>query len=359
MRTESQLLESIQRFQSSFWNKERADRPLVGIHDERVNMPINFLRRPFSRPTVSPDDVTEDQVMTEYEYAFANRAVSCDDFIAFSAPWRGVPWLEACCGCPVRYAEGSLAPAHFVETPAELADLLIPSHNEWFECLQRETERLQAQQPADCWISPSILRGPSDVLAAMRGMKEFYLDLHDNPQAVADAVARVNALLIKALDMHYSIIQPKLGGYGHIFGYWAPGKTIVIQEDVMGMCSPNTYCDIFMRNDAEVVRHLGEYVMFHLHSTGYQHYKHVLNIPGIAGLEMALESIGPTALDLVPVFREILEKSRLILNIGTRFEQLPEVLRKLPKEGLFLAIPDKYIRNDEEFHDFTTAISKS
>jgi hypothetical protein len=356
MRTESQLRGSIQRFQTSFWNKESADRPPVGVYDERVFMPINFLRRPFSRPTVSPDDVTGDLVKTDYEYSFQDRPVSCDDLIAFSAPWRGVPWLEACCGCPVQYSEGSLAPAHFVDAPEELADLPIPAPNGWFDRMQHETQRLRGQQPADCWISPSILRGPSDILAAMRGMKEFYLDLHDNPQAVAAATARINALLIKSLDMHYSIIQPKLGGYGHIFGYWSPGKTIVIQEDVMGMCSPNTYRDLFMQNDADVVRHLGEYVIFHLHTNGYQHYKHVLEIPGIAGLEMVLETIGPTALDLVPVFREILQKSRLILNVGTGFELLPEVLRKLPKEGLFVAIPDKYIHNDQEFHDFTTAI---
>jgi hypothetical protein len=98
--------------------------------------------------------------------------------------------------------------------------------------------------------------------------------------------------------------------------------------------------------------------MFHLHTTGYRHYKHVLSIPGIAGLEMALESIGPTALDLVPVFREVLEKSRLMLHVGTGFEHLPQVLSKLPKEGLFIAIPDKYIRNDQEFYEFTRAIWK-
>ena len=97
MRTEAQLQENVQRFQANFWNKERAERPLIGIYDERVYMPINFLRRPFSRPTVTPDDISEDRLMTEYEYSFANRPVSCDDFVAFSAPWRGVPWLEACC----------------------------------------------------------------------------------------------------------------------------------------------------------------------------------------------------------------------------------------------------------------------
>ena len=358
VRTEVQLRESIQRFQASFWNRERVDRPPVGVYDERVFMPINFLRRPFPRPTVSPDDVNAELVKTEYEFGFQNRGVGSDDFIPFSAPWRGIPWLEACCGCPVRYSEGSLAPAHFVAAREDLANLPIPASSAWFDCMRRETERLQAEQPSDCWVSPSILRGPSDVLAAMRGLKEFYMDLHDDPQAVAVAAARVNNLLIKALDMHYSTVPPKLGGFGHIFGYWAPGKTVVIQEDVMGMCSPSMYRDIFMRNNAEVVRHLGPYVFFHLHTTGYKHYKHVLSIPGIAGLEMGLESIGPTAVDLVPVFREILERSRLMLHVGSGFELLPQVLRQLPTEGLFVAIPDKYIHDEQEFHDFTTAIWK-
>jgi hypothetical protein len=355
MRTEGQLRETIQRFQESFWGKKKVDRPPVGIFDGRIFLPINFVRRPFTRPTISPDDVTGDLVMTEYEYSFAHRAVSCDDFIAFSAAWRGVPWLEACCGCAVRYAEGSLAPEHFVASPEELADLPVPAPNGWFECLGRETERLEAQAPSDCWISPSILRGPSDVLAAMRGMEGLFLDLYDHPEAVARAVPRVNHLLIKAVDLHYSIVRPKLGGFGHIFGYWAPGKTVVIQEDVMGMCSPATYRDVFMQGNAEVVNHLGKYVMFHLHATGYKHYKHVLSIPGIAGLEIAMETIGPSLLDLVPVFREILEESRLILQVSTGFEQLPEVLGKLPPEGLFLIIPDKCIRSDEEFREFTKA----
>ena len=353
MRSEAQLCETIQRFEESFWSKKKADRPPVGIYDERIYLPIQFLRRPFTSGTVSPQDVTGQSVMTEYEYSFAHRAVSCDDFVAFSAAWRAVPWLEACCGCPVRYAEGSLAPQHFVASVEDLASLPIPAPNGWFECLGRETKRLEVQAPSDCYISPSILRGPSDVLAAMRGIDQFFLDLCEKPRVVATVAARVSRVLIDAVDLHYSLVKPKLAGFGHIFGYWAPGQTVVIQEDAMGMCSPAMYRDIFMPCDAEVVRRLGEHVLFHLHSTGCKHYKHVLGIPGVAGLEVAMESIGPSLLDLVPVFREILEKSRLILQVCTGFEQLPEVLRKLPLEGLFLTIPDQYIRSDEEFRQFT------
>jgi hypothetical protein len=248
-----------------------------------------------------------------------------------------------------------LAPAHFVESADVLADLPIPAPNGWLGCLRRETQRLEAQAPPDCWVSPSILRGPSDALAAMRGMTEFFLDLHDNPQAVERAASRVNQVLMMEIDIHYSIAQPKLGGYVQIMGYWAPGKTVMLQEDALGMCSPSIYRDIFMQFNAAIVKHLGPNVLFHFHSTGYKHYTHVLNIPGIAGVEMTLETIGPTLQDLVPVFREILEKTRLILQVCTGFEHLPEALRKLPREGLSLLIPSKYIPTDEAFREFITA----
>ena len=87
--------------------------------------------------------------------------------------------------------------------------------------------------------------------------------------------ASVNQALMMEIDIHYSLVQPKLGGYAHIFGYWAPGKTIMLQEDALGMCSPSIYRDIFMQFNAEIVKHLGPHVLFHFHSTGYKHYTHV------------------------------------------------------------------------------------
>jgi len=155
----------------------------------------------------------------------------------------------------------------------------------WFECLRRETERLEAQAPPDCYISPTILRGPSDVLAAMRGMEGFFLDLCENAGAVATAAARVNQLLMKSLDHITRLFNPSWGALHTFSGTGRPGRTIVIQEDAMGMCSPAMYRDIFMQCNAKVVEHFGKYVMFTLHSTGCKHYKHVLSTPGIAGLQ--------------------------------------------------------------------------
>ena len=355
MRTHDQLLATIHRFQHGFWQRGGGGRPPVGIYDEGIYLPINFLRQPYTRSTVNPEDVTGDLVASEYEFSFARRRVSCDDFIAFAAPWRGIPWLEAACGCPVRYSEGSLAPGHFVSSAEELGQLPISASDEWLDCLRRETQRLAAEAAPDCWISPSILRGPSDALAAMRGMTEFFLDLYDSPHIVAGAANRANQVLMKEIETHYSVVPPKLGGYGHIFGYWAPGKTITIQEDALGMCSPGVYREIFMPLNTAVVEQLGQHVFFHLHSTGCRHYADVMNVPGLAGLELTLETVGPTLRDLAPMCREILERTRLILHVATGFEFLPEILSTLPREGLYLVIPDKFIPTDTAYRDFIGA----
>jgi len=95
----------------------------------------------------------------------------------------------------------------------------IPANEEWFERLRTETAALAADLPADCWVSTTILRGCSDVLAAMRGLSEFCLDMSDAPAMLEAAAARVNELHWRVLRMHFETIQPKLGGYGHIFGF--------------------------------------------------------------------------------------------------------------------------------------------
>jgi len=354
MKTLAQLEKSIERFEAAFWRKERGIRPPVGVTSRATWLPVRYLRREFRRSEVLPEDVRPEAVATDYEFAFANRAVSSDDWMPFAAPWRAIPWLEAACGCGVRFSTGALAPEPCVGSPDALKDASIPARPAWLERLRSETERLVAAAPADCWISPTILRGPSDVLAAMRGLTNFLVDLYDNPEAIDAAAERVNRLFMDTLDVHFEVVGPKLGGYGHIFGYWAPGRTIAIQEDVMGMCAPSLYRDIFMKHNCEIVRHLGAHVLFHLHSTGFQHYRDVLTIPGLAGLQMTIESNGPELSALVPVFQEILERSRLALFVDSRFDQLHDILPKLPSEGLYLVIPDDRIRTEKEYEDFVT-----
>jgi hypothetical protein len=349
MKSNAQLEESIDRFRRGFWAKETIDRPPVGIAADRAWLPINYLRKPLCGQELRPEDVGSELARTDYEDSFAARPVKSDDWLPYVAAWRAVPWLEAICGCPVRPAAGSLVPGRCVDRVEDLKAKPFAKSREWMETLRGETLRLRDTAPADCWVSPTILRGTSDVLAAMRGLDDFYLDLHDDPQALASAAARVNKLHLEVLDLHFSLVGAKLGGYGHIFGYWAPGPTTVLQEDALGMCSPSVYRDLFMQLNADIVERLGPYVLFHLHSTGYRHFRHVLAVPGIAGLEITVEANGPRLADMLPALREILERSRLILCVDAHVDELPAVLRRLPTEGLYLIVSDRFVRNEEEF----------
>ncbi len=355
MRSEAQLTESIERFRESFWERWASDRPPLGVVRRDVYMPSLYRSQMLSGKDLQPEDVGPQTAMTDYEFGFAERAVSCDDFIAFSAAWRGVPWLEACCGCPVHCAEGSLASGAFVESLEQLAELPIPGDNGWFACLLQQTGQLLATASADCWISPTILRGCSDVLAAMRGQAGFFVDLCDNPELVGRVAGRVNRLLIDALDRHFAMVPPKLGGYGDIFGYWAPDKTIAIQEDNMCMCASGTYREVFWGHNAEVVRHLGPCVLFHMHSAGFQHYREVLALEGLAGIQMTMDPNGPALADMLPVLQDILEHSRLILWAKQGCQGLPEVLRRLPKDGLYVIVPDADIGSDAAFLELLRA----
>jgi hypothetical protein len=190
----------------------------------------------------------------------------------------------------------------------------------------------------------------------LRGLTGFFLDLYDAPQAVAAAVERVNSVLLDVLADHFALVSQKEGGYGYIYGYWAPGPTVVIQQDMMGMCSPEMYARLFMEEDARLVERLGPYTLFHLHATGYGHYRHVLDLPGLAGLELTLEAAGPPLRELVPMLREVLERTRLILFVDAHFGDLREALRQLPADGLYLMVSDKFVSSDEEFRELCTSV---
>ena len=82
----------------------------------------------------------------------------------------------------------------------------------------------------------------------------------------------------------------------------------------------------------------------------------MLAVPGLAGLEFTIEANGPPPVDLVPVFREILQQQRLILFADAWFEQLPAVLRQLPREGLYVIVRDDCIRSNAEFGQFVSAV---
>jgi hypothetical protein len=68
---------------------------------------------------------------------------------------------------------------------------------------------------------------------------------------------------------------------------------------------------------------------------------------------MTIENNGPALPDLLPTFREILEQTRLVLFLDHGFERLPEILHRLPTDGLYLVVPEKCVPSEPAFREFT------
>jgi hypothetical protein len=119
------------------------------------------------------------------------------------------------------------------------------------------------------------------------------------------------------------------------------------------MASPGIYRDIFMPLNAEAVRRLGPHTLFHLHSSGMRHWRDVLNVPGLAGIEITVEAVGPDLAALASALREIAGRSRLMLFVDEHFNQLPEVLRSLPRDGVYVIVSDKYVQSEADFARLT------
>ncbi len=352
IKSPDQIAESIDRFRRGLWERETIDRPPVGVSPDRSWLPVKYLKAEFEKSEVRPEDITGALVRTDYEDASFERRVLHDDWLPYSAPWRAVPWIEAVSGCRVPFASGSLSGTHFVQRPEDLAELALPADRSWLECLRAQTEALVASCPPDCFVSPSILRGHSDVIAALRGLNGFFLDLYDAPGLVTRMTERVGTLTREIIDMHFSLVPPAHGGYGYIYGYFAPGPTVTIQEDMMGLTSPELFAELFLEHEARLVEHLGPYTFFHVHSTGYAHYRHLLGIEGLAGIQLTVEANGPSLRALAPVMREILGQMRLIVFVDAYFEELAEVARELPRDGLYVMVSDKFISSDADYAQF-------
>ena len=346
MRSEAQLSESRERFARGFWAKERLDRPAVAVTSPGQWLPMEYLQAPLTEVRLRPTDVSGVARQTDVAYDQAHRRVWCDDWIPYNAPWRAVPWLEAICGCGVHVGGGAMSPLACVDSAAALAGAVLPARADWLASLWQETAQAQQATGAGAYVSPTILRGVSDVLAAMRGLTEFYCDVLTEPGAIGRAAELVNDVLIEVLKGHFSRVGDAGAGYGNVYGYWSPGPTVVLQEDALGMCSPATYAEMFAPLTAAVVAALGEQVLFHLHSTGCGHWREVLAVPALAGLELTLEANGPEPVALEPMLREILEQHRLILFIDGYFEESLALLRRLPREGLYVIVSSRDVPDE-------------
>jgi len=184
----------------AFWELKTTDRPLlaawVGSYQAPELYPCGLAE--LSEGELQPGDLVFEQFVPDYESLFAaHREVGAD--VPWSAfPLMVVPWVEAIAGCPIYHHDGYVWAEPAREPLGQLATAGLTVRDGWLDKLIEFTTGLVALSAGRFPVALSLMRGPADLLAALRGAERSIFDLVDHP----DEVQRLLAQLRPATGIH-------------------------------------------------------------------------------------------------------------------------------------------------------------
>jgi len=257
-----------------------------------------------------------------------------------------VPWMEAILGCTIRIADleagGMWAEPAFTGWD-ELERLRVRDDNPWLVKLLQYTRALVKNWDGNYIVTPTLMRGPIDMLRAFLGNERMGLAFYDCPYRVHELLSICAQANIVVGQAQLSLIPSFYGGYAALSGPWAPATCLRHQMDSASQISTPMYRE-FVRPYDEQIAKAFPYTILDLHSGGtLRHYPAVIDIPALGALSVSCDPYesAPSIAELVPVFQAIQEAKPLQVSGTITREELELLLDKLSPRGLSLHISIK------------------
>ena len=128
-------------------------------------------------------------------------------------------------------------------------------------------------------------------------------------------------------------IPPFHGGVGsYFYNVWMPGRGVWLQEDSLALLSPSLFADFLLPHVDAICRQFDTVIM-HLHPASLIPVEE-LAATGLAAIELHLDFGGPTAEELLPVYRRIQARRPLIVWGDVRPDDLDVLARRLDPQAL-------------------------
>jgi hypothetical protein len=319
------------------WFHLENDRPVLGFFLDSM-YPLHRYRgasRHIREGSVRPEDIVVEDFLDDCDRLFRLHEQAGGDLIWSASPFFGLPWVEASLGCGVVADFGtgstrSIPPRGFEHSRQ------IPSFTEsdpWVRKLLEFIPALHARSQGRYPVGVTLMRGISDLLAALYGGEAFIFRMMEDPQDIRAAVERLTDYWIQFGRCLMSRIPPFHGGTGSFFySLWTPGKTIWMQEDAAALLSPELYEQFILPADEAISRAFDHTVM-HLHPTRFIPASFLLKT-GIDVIELHLDRGGPPAAELLQVHKAILARKPLFVFGDVTLADLDFMLENLPWRGL-------------------------
>ena len=283
-------VENLEHHQA-FWKRRKTARPLFGINvGFMANQRFPLLMESLPSGEVKPEDIRLDLFLKDCDRLYELQQ-DTGDYPYVAAAFPGLPWLEAIMGCPIASSPTNLWAEPCVSDWREYSRQKPNRDNPWYKKLIELVQGLIDHSGGRFQVAATLMRGPADMLSAMRGASNFVMDLIDNGD-VASRAARLCADVWKDVGRaQLELIPDSDRGYvagDHALRTWAPDKVIWLQEDAMGLLSPQLYRGFFLELDRYIAAGF-PCVAFHLHGSALWAIDDLVKAPEIDVVELNLE----------------------------------------------------------------------
>ena len=341
------MFETTLQSQRAFWSGEDVERPLFGC---------NFGPNPTDRhPSVmgslpkgiiKSEDLRVEPFLEDCERLYHLHQEVDLDYSFVGSPFPHLPWTEAIMGCAILCSGTALYAEPCVEDWQRWRVAADAPEGPWgrklLELMRAVVEHAQGRYP----VGATLMRGPADMLAAMRGQSRLPLDFFDCPQTLIRAAEACADVWIQVGKAQLDLIPESMEGYmagAQAYRMWAPQKAIWLQDDAMASLSPNLYRDVFL---PQVRRIAGAFACtgFHMHgkvACGMEQIlSQVLSVPELDVMHLSPDS-GQGMEDLIPHWKRIREHKRLVLMRPYGEDchcWLGRILTEVPAGGLSIQV---------------------
>ena len=309
--------QNIPRYQA-FLQRQRTDRPLLACSvGYFVSDIYPTVMAEVNDGLIKPEDIRLDSFLADCERLYEIYNEIDADFPYCASPFFGIPWMEAIMGCQIKSSPTSFWAEACVDDWETWYWQRSTLDNPWTEKLLELTKALVNHSAGRYQVAVTLMRGPSDILAAMRGAGQLPIDLFDRPEVMARAAKMCADAFIEVAAAQHNLLPDSPDGYfGGATGeiVWTPDKVIWLQEDAVGILSPQLYRSFFLPVD-KYIADAFPYCAFHLHGTTLWAVDELLDIPQIDVIQLGLEGDQPEVVEeIFKAFEKVLTKKPLVLT---------------------------------------------
>ena len=261
------------------------------------------------------------------------------DLMPYCRPFFKIPWLEAMLGCPITMTEGQI---WVQEYEGDLNDLIAQGANlegnPWLDLYVEFLRKMQTRlEPPYLVSTNTLLRGPSDLVAAILGVKEACMGWLQEPQLMARLMRVCTDAHVALIEAGYRAIRPFRGGYMSGYGVWSPAPVVRMQADHSTLLSPQMYQRQVLPFDVEVMRAC-PICLFHIHNNGYHISPMLVEVDELDAIEVVVDPYpsGPRKAREIEMMQMIQQHKALMLDASfPRYEEAQWVLSQLDRRGLY------------------------